>query len=318
MTKIPFDPVKRRENVLRRPSRSLPGMVTVVVAVAIAGLVGACSAIAEEIDSSISAPRAETTVEGDASVGALLPVPASPSQPLRVGVASETVAREAVQLTDLASEERMQISARAGMEEIEEYDPWEPYNEVVFSFNYKVFDRFLLKPLATVWDKVVPDPVQESLANAFDNIGMPRRVVNNLLQAKFKGAGRELTRFLVNTTIGIVGFFDIAKTAGLEKSDEDTGQTLGVYGVGPGPYLILPILPPLTVRDGIGYVADLALDPLNYVLPLAASMGRRGGEIVNDRSQNLEFFQSVEEHTLDLYTAVRNAYLQRRQKAIKE
>jgi len=200
-------------------------------------------------------------------------------------------------------------------EQVEEYDPWEPYNEKIFDFNRNVFDRYVLKPVATTWD-YLPDPVQESLGNAFDNIGMPRRLVNNLLQAKFKGAGTELARFGINTTVGIVGLFDVAKAYGLEKSDADTGQTLGIWGVGPGPYLILPLLPPLTARDAFGFVADTAMNPLNYFIPLAASFGSRGGDTVNTRSQNLELFESVEESTVDLYSSVRNAYLQRRQRAI--
>jgi phospholipid-binding lipoprotein MlaA len=200
-------------------------------------------------------------------------------------------------------------------EQVEEYDPWEPYNEKIFDFNYNVFDRYVLKPVATAWD-YVPDPVQESLGNAFDNVSMPRRLVNHLLQAEFKDAGNELTRFGINTTVGVVGLFDVAKTWGFEKIDADTGQTLGIWGVGPGPYLILPLLPPLTARDAFGWLADTAMDPINYFVPLAASFGRRGGESINYRSQNLELFESVEESTVDLYSSVRNAYLQRRQRAI--
>ncbi|MBI3780035.1 MAG: VacJ family lipoprotein [candidate division NC10 bacterium] len=208
-------------------------------------------------------------------------------------------------------------ASQAGSAEIEEYDPWEPFNEAMFSFN-RQFDRFVLKPLATVWDKIVPDPVQTSLKNALDNAAMPRRLVNNLLQRKVEGAGREAGRFLVNSTIGVAGFFDVAKSVGLEKSEADTGQTLGVYGSGPGPYLVLPFLPPLTVRDGIGAVADAALDPLWYVATAAAPLGMKGGKIVNDRSLNLEFYENVEESVVDLYSAVRNAYLQRRQQAIQQ
>jgi phospholipid-binding lipoprotein MlaA len=246
------------------------------------------------------------------------PAPGSPSQDRPVGVASEEIELEAVQLTGAAPAKRLQFSTQTDREELQEYDPWEPYNEKMFAFNHDVFDKYLLKPVANVWDKVVPDWLQQCLANAFDNVGMPRRLVNSLLQAKFRGAGREVTRFFINSVFGIGGFFDIAKDSGLQKSDEDTGQTLGFYGVGPGAYLILPILPPLTVRDGIGYVADAALDPLSYFIPFAASAGRWAGESVNTRSQNLELFQSVEENTVDLYSAVRNAYLQRRQKAIEE
>lgn len=208
-------------------------------------------------------------------------------------------------------------ASQAGSAEIEEYDPWEPFNEAMFSFN-RQFDRFVLKPLATAWDKVLPDPVQTSLRNALDNAAMPRRLVNNLLQRKVEGAGREAGRFLVNSTVGVAGSFDVAKSVGLEKSEADTGQTLGMYGSGPGPYLVLPFLPPLTVRDGIGAVADAALDPLWYVAPVAAPSGMKGGKIVNDRSLNLELYENVEESVVDLYSAVRNAYLQRRQQAIQQ
>jgi phospholipid-binding lipoprotein MlaA len=147
---------------------------------------------------------------------------------------------------------------------------------------------------------------------------MPRRLVNNLLQGNVPGAGRELARFFINTTMGVGGFFEAASEVGLDPRDKDTGQTFGVYGVGPGPYLVLPFLPPLTVRDGIGFGLDAALDPLLYVSPFAASAGRRGGTVVNDRALNLERFESVEEATLDLYSAVRNAYLSQRQRAIAE
>lgn len=243
------------------------------------------------------------------------------------GAVSEVLAPEAADdeivpaVAQLAEADPSALAQRAELTlqlaEVEEYDPWLPFNEPVFSFN-RQFDRVLVKPLATVWDTVVPDPVQRSLGRAFDNLGMPRRFLNSLFQAKLVGAGRELARFLLNTTFGIAGFFDVAKEMGIEKSDEDTGQTLGVYGVGPGPYLILPFLPPLTVRDGIGWAADLAMDPLNYILPFPALAGTTGGKTINDRSLNLELYQNVEETVLDLYTAVRNGYLQRRAKAIRE
>ncbi len=199
-----------------------------------------------------------------------------------------------------------------------ERDPWEPFNETMFSFNRQV-DRFLVKPVATVWDAVLPDPVQRSLRNALDNLAVVRRLVNNLLQLKLVGAGREVARFTINSTIGIAGLFDVAKDGlGIEQSDEDTGQTMGVYGIGPGPYLILPFLPPMTVRDGIGYAADGAMNPLNYFIPFAATAGIHGTNAVNERSLNLNKFERVEESVIDLYSAVRNAYLQRRAAAIKE
>lgn len=201
---------------------------------------------------------------------------------------------------------------------IEEYDPWMPFNEGTFAFNRQV-DRYVLKPAATAWNKIMPGPVQRSLKNAIENLGMPRRLVNNVLQGEGGGAAREVGRFLINSTLGVGGLFDVAKSVfALEASDRDTGQTLGVWGVEPGPYLVLPILPPLTVRDGFGAVVDLALDPLTYFLPFVALAGMTGGKTVNERSLNLEMYQSVEEGAVDMYSAVRNAYLQRRQKQIRE
>ena len=305
-----------------RPSKLLARSVGVVVAVVIAGWFGVPNAIADQSDFSINGPHAGTLVEAGNPVAALPAAIANPSRPFTAGAAGEAVVPGVLRLAGSPQgsdpADRIDMTLRKGEEEIEEYDPWEPYNEKMFSFNHDVFDRFILKPLATAWDTIVPDAVQRSLGNVFENLAMPRRVVNSLLQLKFKGAGYEVTRFLLNTTIGIGGIFDIAKEAEVPRSDEDTGQTLGVYGVGPGPYLIVPFLAPLTVRDGIGFAADAALDPLSYVLPFAAAAGKAAGKTVNDRSQNLELFESVEENVIDLYSAVRNAYLQRRQKAIQE
>src|SRR5919106_5602450 len=133
-----------------------------------------------------------------------------------------------------------------------------------------------------------------------------------------RGLAGELTRFFINTTMGVGGFFDAASDLGIKRSDKDTGQTLGVYGAGPGPYLILPFLPPLTVRDGFGLVADTAMNPLNYFIPIGATLGIGGTNAVNERSLNLDGFEQVEQSTVDLYGAVRDAYLQRREAAIKE
>jgi len=200
-----------------------------------------------------------------------------------------------------------------------DYDPWEPFNEKTFWFNHDVLDRYALKPAATVWAKTLPDPVRRSLANAFDNIAMPRRLVNKVLQGRFESAGQEVARFVVNTTVGVAGFFDVATLAGLKKSDADTGQTLGLYGAGPGPYLVVPLLPPLDARDAIGYAADSLMDPLSiFVTPIFADIGRAAGKTVNERAANLKLYQDAEDTSLDLYAAVRNGYLQRRQQAIED
>jgi phospholipid-binding lipoprotein MlaA len=200
-----------------------------------------------------------------------------------------------------------------------DYDPWESFNEKTFFFNFNVLDRYALKPAAKVWAGVLPQSVRQSLANAFDNLAMPRRFVNKVLQGRFPGAGQELARSLINTTAGFAGFFDVASRLGLHKNDADTGETLAVYGVGPGPYLVLPLLPPLTVRDAIGYAADSFMDPLSYfVTPLAADVGRGAANTINERAANMTLYQDVEDTSLDLYAAVRNGYLQRRRNVIQD
>jgi phospholipid-binding lipoprotein MlaA len=200
-----------------------------------------------------------------------------------------------------------------------ENDPFERFNEKMFWFNREVVDRFVLKPIATGWDFLLPDPVQRSVHNFFDNLAVVRRVVNNSLQLKFDGAATELARFTINSTVGVVGFFDVAKDGfGIEQRDEDTGQTFGVWGAGPGPFLVLPFLPPLTVRDGIGYAFDVAMTPYTYFIPWWASIAGTFTNTVNERSLNLDRFERVAESTVDLYGAVRNAYLQRRAAAIKQ
>ena len=211
----------------------------------------------------------------------------------------------------------MEASSSAG-EDFED-DPFEGFNEKMFWFNREVLDRYVLKPIATGWDFILPDPVQRGVHNFFDNLAVVRRVVNNSLQLKFNGAGTELARFTINSTVGVVGFFDVAKDAfGIEQRDEDTGQTFGVWGAGPGPYLVLPFLPPLTIRDGIGYAFDVAMTPYTYFIPWWGSVVGTLTNTVNERSLNLDRFERVAESTVDLYGAVRNGYLQRRAAAIKQ
>ena len=201
----------------------------------------------------------------------------------------------------------------------ERQDPWEPFNDKMFWFNRNVLDRFIVKPAATAWNFVLPNPVQRGIRNMFDNLAVTRRLANNLLQAKFGGAGREVARFTINSTIGVAGLFDVAKNAfGIQQSNQDTGVTLGVWGVGPGPYMILPFLPPLDVRDGIGYALDAAMTPYIYFIPWYANLGSEATNVVNDRSLNLDRYQQVEESVIDLYSAVRDGYLQRREAKVQD
>lgn len=220
---------------------------------------------------------------------------------------------------------------------MEEYDPWEKLNAKTFVFNRKL-DEWILKPVATAYEAVVPDGAEQGISNIFHNMRTVPRLMNNLFQGKFKGAGVEFGRFLLNTSFGFGGYFDFAKEAyGITTPDEDFGQTLAVYGTKPGPYLIVPILGSYTVRDISGFVVDLVLDPFNILLfPFVdvngwpqvvtngdtvtfAQIGIRAGYMVNERAINIDTtFEGVEESVVDLYGAVRNAYLQKRAKAIRE
>ena len=218
-------------------------------------------------------------------------------------------------------EEGSALAQRASDSDIleEDYDPWETFNEKMFTVNRNL-DRFVLKPVARGYRVVIPEPWQVLISNGFSNINFVPRFVNSLLQLKWGGAGRELSRFLINSTAGIGGLFDPAKDYwGIEKSREDFGQTLGFYGSGAGPYLVLPFMEPLTVRDGIGKAVDGLMNPLNYFIPFFwDQLGMKVGDTVNDRALNYDLFQGFEESVIDMYSAVRHGYLQRRQQLIKE
>jgi phospholipid-binding lipoprotein MlaA len=202
------------------------------------------------------------------------------------------------------------------LDQAPDYDPWRPFNEKMFTFNHDVLDRWLLKPAATGWDKAIPRLARRGLAHALDNLDMPRRLVNNALQLRPVGAGREIGRFVLNSTVGVAGLVDVASLVHLGGSDADTGETLALYGVGAGPYVVLPTMPPLTLRDAVGRTADGFLDPVGFFLPFVANRVKSIVTTVNERSLDLRLFADVEDSVLDLYSAARNAYLQRRRAAV--
>ena len=309
------------------------GLLAVVVIVT----VGCAEQIGTRTQPSLGAPEAQ--VDGRPSVPTDVSSypenavqPAAPTSLLVAESASDTPASQ-----NASFEEPFDPFAQADEGAGEEYDPWEPFNTSIFEFNRQV-DRFVLKPVAKGYNFIMPDVVQVGISNIFSNLRFAPRFLNNIFQGKFKGAGIEMGRFLINSTAGVAGFFDVAKEFDLVTPEEDFGQTLGFYGVKPGPYLVLPLLPPFNVRDFTGFIGDIALNPINWlVAPIIevngvpsviahknrmtstfVQTGSRVGEIINERSRNLEKFQGVEEATLDLYTAVRNAYLQTRAKAVKE
>lgn len=205
-----------------------------------------------------------------------------------------------------------------GTESQEEvFDPLSGYNRFMTDVNDKIYDWVLI-PTAKGYRWVVPETPRVGISNFFDNLVFPIRFVNNLLQFKIKDAGEELLRFGVNTTIGLLGFIDIAKDMGLEAHPEDFGQTLGFYGVGSGFPIVLPILGPSNLRDTVGLVPDSYLDPVNYIENRDVVWGVQLFRAVNAFSLRSDQYESLRKDSIDLYPFLRDIYEQNRQKQIKE
>ena len=198
--------------------------------------------------------------------------------------------------------------------------PWSPSTGRCTTFNDKLY-FWVLKPVAQGYKAVVPEVARIGVGNFFTNIAFPIRFVNCLLQANFKGATMEVGRFVLNTLGGIGGLLDPAshEDVGLPKQDEDFGQTLGVYGVGQGFYIIWPILGPSSPRDTLGTVGDYFTHPLFYYDgPWLITWGLRAFEKVNDTSLRIGDYESLKEAAIDPYVAIRDAYVQYRLNKVKE
>ena len=196
-------------------------------------------------------------------------------------------------------------------------DPLEKLNRGFYHFNDKLYFWFL-KPIATVWGAFVPLGFRVCIRNVYHNVLFPVRFMNNLFQGKFRAAGTEISRFAINTTLGVGGMFDFAHTQyGLNPREEDFGQTLGHYGMQPVAYLNWPVLGPSSVRDTIGSAVDTFLNPLTYILffgvdDVGVSMGVRGGLMINNTSITLGEYEDFKKRALDPYVSLRDAYLQNR------
>jgi phospholipid-binding lipoprotein MlaA len=198
------------------------------------------------------------------------------------------------------------------------HDPWESMNRGIFAFNDGL-DRWLLEPIAIGWDFVVPHPVQRGIANVFANLATPRRVANDLFQWKPRKAGADLARFAINTAFGFVGVFDPATAKGIAPGEEDFGQTLGVWGLGPGPFLVLPFFGPSSPRDAVGLAVDSAvLSPEFYFIPWYVSYPTTGTRVINARALALESVRAEREAAFDFYAAVRSAYVQYRSNQVRD
>ncbi len=194
-------------------------------------------------------------------------------------------------------------------------DPLESFNRQVFAFN-EGLDKVALKPLAQVYDKVLPDPVKDCLSNAFSNLREPSNALNNLLQGKASESVSDVCRFAVNTTVGVLGCFDVASKMGLERHREDFGQTLGVWGVGNGPYLVLPLFGPSTFRDTAGLGVETVLDVNFWLENVPVRNTIFGVRTISFRQELLKADELVSGAALDKYTFLRDGYLQRRRNLV--
>lgn len=197
-------------------------------------------------------------------------------------------------------------------------DPLYYWNVSMYHFNDK-FYFWILKPVAQGYSAIAPEPVRIAVSNFFQNLTTPIRFVGNLLQLRLKNAGDELVRFVTNSTQGLAGFMDVAKSHyGIASHDEDIGQALGSYGIGHGFYLVWPFLGPSSLRDTAGLVGDTLLNPVTYVNPLETAIGIRAYDRVNETTFHIGDYEDMKEAAIDPYVSLRNGYVQHRKKQVNE
>ncbi|MBW1790207.1 MAG: VacJ family lipoprotein [Deltaproteobacteria bacterium] len=197
-------------------------------------------------------------------------------------------------------------------------DPMQPMNRKFFTFNDRLYFWFF-KPVGTGYKALVPEPIRVSIRNFFSNFRMPIRALNCLLQGKMKGAGIEISRFAINSTLGVFGLGDAAKKVfNLDAYEEDFGQTLGFHGVPPGAYFNCPLLGPLNARDTVGFVVDAFTDPLSWFVPSFGDWFMiRSGEWINGVSLNIGEYEALKRAAIDPYISVRDVYFQFRENQIR-
>jgi len=244
------------------------------------------------------------------------------SLPVSEGKTDETASDEKASAKDTIDEDEEFEDVDVELETTFVKDPIRRYNRAIFGFNDKLY-FYVMKPMYKGYNKVVPEKARIGVRHFFSNIRTPIRFFNCLFQGKFKGAGTELLRLTINSTIGVGGFSDPAKKHfHLEKQDEDFGQTLGKYGMGSNYFIEWPFLGPSNARDTVGFIGDIALDPLTlltfFVSPLA-STGARSYDTFNEVSIDKgEAYENIVEPAIDPYIALQDAYTQNRVKKIKE
>jgi phospholipid-binding lipoprotein MlaA len=217
------------------------------------------------------------------------------------------------------------VGGCATAEQGEVWDPLETPNRFMFALN-KTLDTFILRPIAVTYRDLTPNGVQRGTRNVLNNLGEPVTAINELAQGEPNRAAQSVARFVINSTIGILGIFDIAKDFGLPHSKEDFGQTIGVWAKAPpddgGPYLVLPLVGPSNARDAAGLLIDYVIDPFRILtthLDVEWLLYARAGlEAVDGRSRTLQALDDIEKNSVDYYSAIRSAYTQRRAAQIRE
>lgn len=194
-------------------------------------------------------------------------------------------------------------------------DPLEPLNRGIFFFN-EIFDAVITTPVTTLYKAIVPDPIRKSIGGVFGNLDDVYSGLNHGLQGNGQQAGRDFSRVLINTTLGIGGLFDVAGNMGIAKSKTDYGVTLGSWGVGPGPYLVLPVMGPSTVRDTVGRGMRIASDPRTYI-PWETGFSLTATEFFHLRAENASSEGLIDSSSLDKYLFTRSLYLQRRSSQVR-
>ncbi len=195
-------------------------------------------------------------------------------------------------------------------------DPWEPLNRVTFGFNQGL-DKVLIRPLAKGYEFIAPEPIRIGVRGIFRNTMEPANAVNGVLQGKVEQGILSMFRLLINSTAGVAGFFDVAEKVDIPRKETDFGDTFRVWGIKDGPYVIIPVLGPSTLRDGIGLIPELALDPNTYIGEAWFTWPWWGVKFITIRAQLLPVTDLLQ-NTVDPYIATRNAYLQNRQRVIQE
>ncbi|MBH44019.1 MAG: ABC transporter [Gammaproteobacteria bacterium] len=201
------------------------------------------------------------------------------------------------------------------------HDPLEPMNRAIFGFN-EVVDKTVLEPIAKTYKYITPDPVEVGVSNFFNNLGEINTIINDIFQLKFKQAGFDFTRLVINSTIGVLGIFDVASDMGLKRNKEDFGQTLGYWGIESGPYLVLPFFGPSSLRDAPGMYADYqtneSVSPVRTELHHEERDAISIVEVVDTRARLLKATQILETAAKDKYVFIRESYLQRRESLVND